>query len=48
MDTVHRHDLKCDSYGFHIESVHHVLWIYPIARAIGKIVLRIMYSIYGK
>ena len=30
----HCHDLKCDSCGSPIESVHHVLWVCPIARAI--------------
>ena len=44
----HFHDLKRNSYGFHIESVHHVLWICPIARAIWKIMLRFLYPVYGK
>ena len=30
----HCHDLKCDSCGFPNETVHHVLWVCPIARAI--------------
>ena len=44
----HHHALKCDSSGFHIESVHHVLWICPIASAIWNIMLRILYLVYGK
>ena len=30
----HHHDLKCDRRGFHIELIHHVLWICPIARVV--------------
>ena len=44
----HCHDLKCDSCGSPIESVHHVLWICPIVRALWKIMLRILYPIYVK
>ena len=44
----HHHDLKHGSCGFHIESVHHVLWICPIAREVWKRVLRILYLVYGK
>ena len=44
----HRHNFKCDSCGFHIELVHHVLWICPIARAFWKRALRILYPVYGK
>ena len=42
------HDLKCDSCGFHIELVYHVSWICPIARAVWKRVLRVLYPVYGK
>ena len=44
----HRHDLKCDSCGLHIESVHHVLRICPIARAVWKREFKILYLVYGK
>ena len=40
--------LKCDSCGLHIELVLHVLWICPIARAVCKRVLKILYLVYGK
>ena len=43
----HCHDLKCDSCGFPIESVHHVLWVCPIAIAVWKRMLRILYHVYG-
>ena len=39
----HPHDLKCDSCGFPIGAVHHILWVCPIARAIWKTMLRILY-----
>ena len=41
-------DLKCDNCGSLIESVYHVLWICPIARAVWKRMLRMLYPIYGK
>ena len=44
----HHHDLKCDNCGRHIESVQHVLWVCPIARAVWKRMLRILYPVYGK
>ena len=44
----HCHDLKCDNCGFPNETVHHVLWVCPIARAVWKRMLRILYPIYGK
>ena len=44
----HCHDLKCDSCSSPIESVYYVLWICPIARAVWKRMLRMLYPIYGK
>ena len=44
----HCHDLKCDSSGFPNETVHHVLWVCPIAIVVWKRMLRIFYPIYGK
>ena len=44
----HHHDLICDSSGFPIESVHHVVWICPTARVVWKSVLRILYHVCGK
>ena len=41
-------DLKCDNCGSLIESVYHVLWICPIARAVWKRMLRMLYPIYGR
>ena len=32
----HHHDFKCDSCGFPIEAIHHVLWVCPIARVVWK------------
>ena len=44
----HCHDLKCDSCGSLIESIHHVLWICPIIREVWKRMLRIMYHVHGE
>ena len=44
----HCHDLKYDNCGFSSETVHHALWVCPIARAVWKRMLRILYPIYGK
>ena len=48
MDAGHCHDLKCDNCGSPIESVHHVLWVCPIARVVWKRMLRTLYPMYDK